>query len=155
MTVLLEDLLLEGSRIDPDSYGCVSFPRFLDDFFNGFGVPYVPRIDSKAVCAGVKRSQGQAVVEMDICDQGRADLFSDFSEGMGRLHVRDSQSDDLTARIDKAVNLPDCCPNIPGVRVRHGLDRNGRIPSNRNVSHMDNPGFSSGIDMRGFLMIHS
>ena len=54
MTVLFEDSFLQRSSVDPDPYGRVSFTCLLDDLFNGLGTAYVPRIDSKTVCAGVK-----------------------------------------------------------------------------------------------------
>jgi hypothetical protein len=95
------------------------------------------------------------MIEMDVGDQRGWSFFSDFPEGMSRFHVWDSQTDDFTPRVGKAVDLPHGGPNIPRVRVRHGLDRNGRIPSNGNMSHMDDPSFSSSIGMRCFLMIHS
>jgi len=82
------------------------------------------------------------MIEMDIGDQRGRGFFSDFPEGMSRFHVWDSQTNDLTPRVGKAVDLPDSGPNIPRVRVRHGLDRNGRIPSNGNMSHMDDPSSS-------------
>ena len=95
------------------------------------------------------------MIEMDIGDQRGRGFFSDFPERISCFHVWDSQTNDLTPRVGKAVDLPDCGPNIPRVRVRHGLDRNGRIPSDGNISHMDDPGSSSRVGMGCFLMIHS
>jgi hypothetical protein len=69
-------------------------------------------------------------VKVDICDEGDFDPFLDFGYGKGCCFIDDSDSNDFTARFFKTVDLMNCFPNIPGIRLRHRLDGDGSISSN-------------------------
>jgi hypothetical protein len=68
-------------------------------------------------------------VKVDICDEGDFDPFLDFGYRKGCSFIDDSDPNDLTASLFKAVNLTDCLPDIPGIRLRHRLNGDGRASS--------------------------
>ena len=51
----------------------------------------------------------------------------------------------LATRFSNADALFNSCNCIKGVRICHRLDANRIMPSQRNISNMDNPGFEAGI----------
>ena len=101
----------------------------------------LPGIESQAIGAVSGRSDGQAVVEVDIRHQRDVDRRFDSGDGLCRRFVRNRHPNDFAARIGQAPNLPDGGIDIVGFCVGHGLDADGGAASHGNITYHDPAGF--------------
>jgi hypothetical protein len=82
---------------------------------------------------------------MNVRNERRGYSIFDRPKSFSRLKIRHGEADNLAPRVKKLLDLCDGGSNVPGVRVGHGLDGNGRISTNGNGSDMYFPGLSSCI----------
>jgi len=81
---------------------------------------------------------------VNIRHQGDADLSLNFAELLRCLADRYGNPYDVTARCLQGPNLVDGGTHIPGVRLGHGLDRDGGVASYGNLAELEGPGFAPG-----------
>jgi hypothetical protein len=143
MAMSFEDLLLKGSGIDPYSDRDVPRQRFLDDFLDSFTAADISGIDAEPVSAGLEGGESKAVVKVDVRNQRGKNLLLDLLESFSSLFIRHGQPHNVTPGSLKLLDLPDRRIHIPGVRVGHGLNRNGRPAADRHLPDMDLASFLS------------
>jgi hypothetical protein len=82
-------------------------------------------VQPEAVRSLVQGLQGEAVVEMNVGDQGDADPSPDFAQIPGRLPVGHRNPDAFAAGGLQAANLGNRGGYIASIRLGHGLNDDG------------------------------
>jgi hypothetical protein len=90
--------------------------------------PDIPWVDAQTITPGLRRSQGQAVVKMDIRHKGKADLLFNGPNGLGCRHIRNRHPHNLASGFLKPPDLRHSGRNIVRVGIGHGLYGNRRTP---------------------------
>ena len=123
--------------VDADPDGHPPLPRRPDDLADLGGGTDVAGIEAQAVDARFERGQRQTVVEVDVGDQGNAGAFPDLPERRCGRPVGNGQANDLGARPLQAADLGRGRPDVPGVRLGHGLDDDRRAAPDDDAADLD------------------
>ena len=103
-SVLLQEVLLQGTRIDPDADSNVSRLGRLDDGTDSRSIR-IARIDANPVGAVAHGRKGQTVVEVNVRNEGDMDLLPDGLDGRSGSLIPDGHADDLAAGPFQAPDL--------------------------------------------------
>src|SRR3990172_2821752 len=90
----LQEIFLQGARIDPDTNGYFTVGGDFDYLLNAPAGANVAGIEAKPIHALFQSDHGELIVEMDVGDERNADLLSDFSQFFRRLPHRHGDPDD-------------------------------------------------------------
>jgi hypothetical protein len=126
-SVLLDQLLVERSRVHADTDRDLLLARRICNLFDVLGVAHVARIQAQTVDAGVDSHQCQPNGEMDVGDDRHATLLHDRRQGFGIALVGHRDADDVGALCGKRMDLDERGIYIIGLGRRHRLDRYRRI----------------------------
>ena len=102
--------------------------------------PQVAGVDADGVGPLLQGRQGQAVVEVDVGDQGQRALALDLPEGPGRLLIGHGQAGHFAARRGQAPDLGQGGPHVAGVGVGHGLHHHRGPAADLHRADEDGPG---------------
>jgi len=107
------------------------------------GLLEVAGVEADAVGAGLDGGEGEAVAEVDVGDQGDADLLADGGQRLGGRAVGHGDADDLAAALFELAGLADRRRHVGGRRVGHRLHGDGRIPADGHTALMDDAGLAA------------
>ena len=133
----------EAAKVDPNAYGNLPLFGGAHNHLHLLPVPDVAGIQAKSVNARRDGLQSKLVVKVDIGDDRYLDLLHYLSQGVGCLHIGNGRPYDVTPHLLQLLNLAHRGLHVPGVRLGHGLDRNGRIASYGDIANLDGFGNSS------------
>ena len=137
LAVFLEQVLLEATGVDADpDRAAVGLGR-ADDFGDALGRADVAGIDAQARRARVGGFERALVVEMDVGDDRHARRADDLTQRGGAVGVGATDPDDVDPGLFAAADLVDRRARVAGRRVGHGLDRDGRVAADGDVTDHD------------------
>ena len=152
LAILFLDITLQGAAVDADADRNVVMTGTVDHGAHPLFVADVARIDAQAVGTVLGHFQGDAVVEVDVGDDGNAGLLLDELEGFRRFHGGYRDPDYVSTDPLDPLDLLDGGGDIRGLGVGHGLHRDGGIAPNRHVADHDLPGLTT--NNGGFVSGH-
>jgi hypothetical protein len=117
----------DGAFVDADADGEFFGFASLDDVFDLGAVVDVAGVEADFVNPGLDGFHGALEMEMDVGDDGDADLGDDFLEGGGVFFLRDGDADEVGAGGGELVDLGDAFIDFVGVTGGHGLDGDGGV----------------------------
>jgi hypothetical protein len=85
--------------------------------------------------------QGDAMIEMNIGDQGHTNLRAYFLKRFGGVHCGHRDPNDIDSCSDQSLNLRERCLDITGLGVRHTLHAYWRIAAYGDIAHHNLPSF--------------
>src|SRR5690606_17011926 len=112
----------DGAFVDADADGEAPGLARLDDVDDLLAVVDVAGVEADLVDARLDGLEGALEVEVDVGDDGDADLGDDLLQGVGVLLLGDGDADDVRARGGELVDLGDTPGDVVGVAAGHGLD---------------------------------
>ena len=122
---------------DPDrNPPCLCSPHHRADLFTIF---YIAGIQPQCIDTAANDFQRQAVIEMNISDQGDRGCLFDRRYRHRCSHIGNRQPDDFTACRLKCCYLSNGCRHIRRFCRCHGLHRNRIIAANRNGTKLHAP----------------
>ena len=130
----MQQIFFQGAAVDADADGNPALGGELDYFLDAPTSADVSWIQTQAVHSLLQRYKGEFVVEVNVRHQGDADLSFDLAELFRCLANRDCNSHDVATSRLQGPNLVHCSTHIPGVRLGHGLDRDGGIATYGNLA---------------------
>ena len=133
----VQNVLRERPRIDADANRYFFLARHVDDADDVFPFPDIPRIDAEGVDTGFHGGQRQAVIEMDIGDEGDAGQRFDVANGFGSFFVRHGNAHDVGTGRAERIDLGRAARRIDGAVRAHGLDGDGRPTADGDACHAD------------------
>ncbi len=101
--------------------------------------------------AGLDGGEGEAVVEVDVGDEGDGGAADDIGQGGGGFLVGNGEADDLGAGLGELRDLVERGLRVGGVGVGHRLDDDGSVAADLNVADVDGAGRAAGAKGRAFL----
>ena len=108
--------------------------RTIHDLFHMLPAADVARIQAQLVHAVLRRGDGQAVVKVDIRHKRDVDGAVDGGDRPCARLVEHGNAHDLAPGALKLQDLGDGRRRIARVRVRHGLDADGRAAADANAA---------------------
>ena len=138
--MLSKDGLFQGAGVHADPDGHASFFGPPDDPGHAIPGADVAGVEPQAVHPLFQGLKGEPVVEVNVGDERDFDSPLDFTQSFGCLPVGDGNSDDLAPGFRERPGLGDGGSDVPGVRLGHGLNHNGRAPADWDGSDMDPAG---------------
>ena len=99
--------------------------------------PMLPGLIRRQSTPAVEALEGQPVIEVDVHDQRDADLGSDLADRRRGVRVGDRHPHDLAAGRLQRPDLVHRRLDVPRVGLGHGLDRDGRVPADRHLAHLE------------------
>ena len=128
---------VERACIDADANGTARGPRCVDHRIHTFHRAYVSRIDAQGGSSALGGTDGQHVVEVDVCDDrhGRGGAY--LGKRTERRLVRHGHADDLAACVGKPANLGKRRCDVRCGGVAHGLHAHGGSPADIDASNGD------------------
>ena len=143
--VLVEEVFLEGAAVDADAHGDAAGFEGGDDLGECVGVADVARVEADGVDAGLHGGYGEAVVEVDVGDDGEDLGAAESAEGVDGFGVGEGGAEDVATGFAGRFGLADEGVGIVGGGGAHGLDADGRAASD---------GYAADADLSGFLPCH-
>ena len=140
---LSQDIFRQGTCIDADTDGDSLRTYFFDDFDDIVVRSDIARIDAQGLDAAVDGGQGQAVIEVDIGDNGDIHGLNDGGQAFGRFHIGNGKAQDFSAIRCQAAGIDDGFGHMGRVDRRHGLDRYGCIAADGDAARLDGKRFST------------
>ena len=137
MTVLFQQPLVKAAAVDTDTDR--DFPIFADIhncFYSIFSAD-ITGVDADLGSAAFRSSNGQLIVKVDIRNQRQRTFLADFRKASCALHIRHSQSGDLTAGCSQLTDLGKRTFYIRSFGVEHGLDHHRRTAADENTANID------------------
>src|SRR3989304_4426676 len=101
--------------------------------------PDIARIEAQAVHPLLERLERQPVVEVDVSNEGDADLGANRAPDGRGLPTGAGEPHHLTARRLQGPDLIDGGLDVAGIGLGHGLDRDRRVPADLERAHLDLP----------------
>ena len=133
--VFCPQLLFQGPAVDADADGDALLAA---DVRHGLDLLFpadIAGVDAQGVDPPLRTRQGEFVVEMDVGDQGNADLLLDFVHGLCRRLVRDGHPDDLASGGLQLLDLGHGSGHIVGLGIAHGLDGHRGAAAHSHPAH--------------------
>jgi hypothetical protein len=150
-----QEIRLQGAGVHPQAQGHAPFPAGLHHELRFCRAPQVAGIDADGVGPRLQGRQGQAVIEVDIGDQGQGTVAFDLPEGPDRFLVGHGQAGHFTARRGQALDLGQGGRNIGGVGVGHALDHHRGAAADLHRSDKDGAGGSAPYGAGFFDLRHN
>src|SRR5690606_22373633 len=118
-----------------------------DDGLDLLAVLDVAGVEADLVDAGVDRFEGALEVEVDVGDDGHADLREDVAQGVGVFLFGDGGTDGVRPGGRQAGDPGGAAGDVVGVSGSHGVEADRRVTAalhdaDAAVSDADLPGFS-------------
>lgn len=130
---VIAEIGLEAAGVDTDADRNVAFSGSAGDGLDAVRAADVARVDAQFSDAVAEGGEGEAVIEVDVGDQGEGRGGDDFGEGVRSGGVGDSHADDVTAEVSELADLGEGGGDIARVGGSHRLDgdRVGRTDEDR------------------------
>lgn len=107
---LPEDLFSREPLFTPTRVGTPYSFALSTTAFTRSRAPMIARVDPDLIRSALDRSDGKAVIKVDIATSGILDLFLDLADRSRSLHRRDCHADDIASGFLEAVDLLHRCP---------------------------------------------
>ncbi len=129
VSILVDQVLLEASRIDsdPHRYSLVACPA--DDLLESLFAADISWVDSDLVNGwaargrdGVDACERHPVVVVDVGDQRNLDPIANQLDGFDVLFLGHGHADNLAAGLFEPMNLGQRCLGVEGIGGGHRLD---------------------------------
>ena len=146
--VFLQKIFFQGTAVHAHTDRDPVLLRLIHDSFYALPRPDIARVDPDLIRSALDRSDGKAVIKVDICDERDMDLFLDLADRSRSLHRRDCHADDIASGFLEAVDLLHRCRDVLCLRVAHGLDQDRISPSDLSVPYLN---YSCMISKHTFL----
>ncbi len=96
--------------------------------------------------AGPDGGEGEAVVEVDVGDEGHGGAAHDLRQGGGGRLVGYGDADDLGAEAGQLGDLFEGGLRVGGVGVGHRLDDDGGVAADLDIADVDGAGAAPGAE---------
>ena len=156
--VFLQQVLLKRTLVHADANRDIRRFSGRQHLLNPFFAADIAGVNAHLRHTRIHRCKRIAIVEMDVGHNRHRRAFDERAERVRVLLFRDSDADDLRARLRATFHLCKCRVNIVRQRRRHCLDRNRTAAADGDITHHNFPGgtFVAELDQffhRFFLVI--
>ena len=134
---LLEDVLFDRAGVDADADGEMALLCSLHDRLHAVRAADVAGVQADLVHARLDGGKRQTVVKMDIRHDRNGRACADLAQRLRRRFVRHRASYDVAACLRERTDLCERRFRVARVRVRHGLDGDGRAAADRNAADVN------------------
>ena len=131
LAVFLLQVFFQRTGVDADADRDAAVTGGIDHRAHAVFTTDVARVDTQAVDPQLGHAQGDFVVEVDVSDQRHLDQLLDLAEGLGSVHVRHRDADDVDAGSFQTVDLRHGGRDVVGVAVGHALHCDRGIAADR------------------------
>jgi len=137
VAILRQQVLFQGTAVHPDANGNLTLPRCGDDLADLFGPADIAGIEAQTVDSRLQRLQCQAMVEVDVGNEGDVDGLLDLWELFGGFPIGNCDPYHFAPDFRQALDLGNRGPPIAGVGVGHGLHHNRRPAADGDAAEDD------------------
>ena len=138
--VLLHQIFLQRSAVDADPDGHMIMLCRIHHLLQVLRTADISGVDPDLVRPMLHGTDGKSVIKMDIRNDRDMDPFPDLIESIRcRFRIRRAP-DDLTSRLLQCKDLGHRSLHVTGLRICHGLDRDGIFSSDRNIPYLNHSG---------------
>ncbi len=150
--VFFQEVRLQRAGVHPQAQGHAPLPAGLQHLAGLLFAPEVAGVDADGVGPLFQGGQGQAVVEVDVGDEGQGALWLDLPEGRGRLLVRHGQPGHFAAGRGQPLDLGQGGRHVPGVGVGHALHHHRGAAADLHRADVNGPG-GPARDLEGIILL--
>ena len=140
LSVLLQEILLQGAAVDTNPDGDAVLLRRVDDCLDPVLAPDVARVDPEAVSSVLGDLERDAVVKVNVRNKRNRRSFPDLPECLCRLHCWNGYPDYVSAGLCRREDLGYGGLNVLRPCVCHGLDAYGSVTADCDLPDMNLPG---------------
>ena len=131
---LFEDVLLDRAGVYADADGQTALLCRPHDRLHAVRAADVAGVQADLVHACLDGGKRQTVVKVNVRHDRQGRACADLAQRFRRRFVRHGAAHDVAAGLRQCVNLRKRCFRVAGIRVRHGLDGDGRAAADQNIS---------------------
>ena len=143
MTVGLQKVLGKRARIDTNADRNTTFLGLFDNGLYPVPSPNIARIETQGRNSGINSGKGQAIIKMDIGNDGNGAFLGNDGKGLCSLHGRNRTADHFTAQFLQVTDLGKGGCRVFRLCIGHGLDYDGMAAANGDRTDLYFPRFSS------------
>ncbi len=133
-SVLLLDVGVERSRVDPDADRETAVLRLARHDLDVIGLADVARVEAQPGDARLHRRQRELVLEVDVGDERHRRPGHDLRQPLGRLFLVARAAHDVGTGAGERVDLRERAVDVGGLGGGHRLHRHGRAAADLHVS---------------------
>ena len=133
--VALQQGPVQAAAVDADADGDAVRPAAVRHGPHPFLSSDVAGVDADLRSPGLRRRNGQAVVEVDVRNQGQGRLPDDLPEGVRGLRIGDGETGNIATGGRQGPQLRQTRLHIRGLCIEHGLDGHRCGAADRHPAH--------------------